>query len=47
MLTLLQKRVNTLIKNYEWDYFEALTTQRLPKVEEKEHRKKVNLLTAD
>ena len=36
-----QKRVNTLTKKFEWDYFEALTTQKLPKIEEKVHRKKV------
>jgi len=36
----IMKRVNTLTKKFEWDYFEALTTQKLPNVEEKEHRKK-------
>jgi len=36
----IMKRVNTLTKKFEWDYFEALTKNRLPYVEEKEHRKK-------
>jgi len=30
-----------LTKKFEWDYFEALTIQSLPTVEQKEHRKKV------
>ena len=36
-----QKRVNTLTKKFEWDYFEALSTRRLPVAEEKLHRQKV------
>ena len=36
-----QKRVNTLTKKFEWDYFEALSTQSLPVAEEKLHRQKV------
>ena len=44
LILFLQKRVNTLTKKFEWDYFEALTTQRLPNVEQKEHRKKVGSL---
>ncbi|XP_067949950.1 uncharacterized protein [Watersipora subatra] len=36
----IMKRVNTLTKKFEWDYFEALTRHKLPNVEEKEHREK-------
>lgn len=33
------KRVNTLRKKYEWDYFDDLTTKRLPETDERQHRK--------
>ncbi|KAF6024855.1 hypothetical protein EB796_016842 [Bugula neritina] len=36
----IMKRVNTLTKKFEWEYFEALTKDKLPPVEEKDHRKK-------
>ncbi|XP_067945395.1 uncharacterized protein [Watersipora subatra] len=36
----IMKRVNTLTKKFEWSYFDALTTNKLPNVDQKEHRKK-------